>query len=315
MGSFVIGRIAAHVLLFFAVTLLVFVAFFAMPRNDPRFGRRAPTEYRLHGALIGEYSHYVWRFLRHGDLGRSYGTREKVTTRLIQATPVTLSLVAGGLLVWLLIAIPLGMLAAIRPRSLLDRGSAFLVMVGLSIHPVLLGLVLSYVFGHRLNVLPARGYCSVNNISTGCDGLARWAEHLILPWITFGIVNAALFTMMIRALVVEELNEEYVRTAKAKGAGQVRIVRAHLLRNVTLPLVTMVGVQAATSLGGVVFIETVFDLPGLGGMLRRGAQQRDLPLTAGSVLFLALAIMALNLVVDILYGVLDPRIRAAARTA
>jgi ABC-type dipeptide/oligopeptide/nickel transport system permease component len=121
--------------------------------------------------------------------------------------------------------------------------------------------------------------------------------------------------MMIRALVIEELNEEYVRTAKAKGAGQTRVVRAHLLRNVTLPLVTMVGVQAATSLGGVVFIETVFDLPGLGGMLRRGAQQRDLPLTAGSVLFLALAIMALNLLVDILYGLLDPRIRTAARTA
>jgi peptide/nickel transport system permease protein len=205
------------------------------------------------------------------------------------------------------------MLAALRPRSLLDRGASFAVIVGLSIHPVLLGLVLSYVFGHRLNLLPARGYCSVDNLSTGCDGLARWAEHLVLPWITFGVVNAALFTMMIRALVVEELNEEYVRTALAKGAGKARVLRAHLLRNVTLPLVTMVGVQAATSLGGVVFIESVFDLPGLGGMLRRGALQRDLPLTAGSVLFLALAIMALNLLVDLLYGWLDPRIRAAAR--
>jgi peptide/nickel transport system permease protein len=237
-----------------------------------------------------------------------------VTTRLIQAAPVTFSLVAGGLVVWLLIAVPLGMLAALRPRSLLDRGASLAVIVGLSIHPVVLGLVLSYFFGHTLNVLPAHGYCSVNNLSTGCDGLARWATHLILPWITFGIVNAALFTMMIRALVVEELNEEYVRTALAKGAGA-RILRAHLLRNVTLPLVTMVGVQAATSLGGVIFIESVFDLPGLGGMLRRGAQQRDLPLTAGSVLFLALAIMVLNLLVDILYGWLDPRIRAAARAA
>jgi peptide/nickel transport system permease protein len=315
MGSFVIGRIAAHVLLFFAVTLLVFVAFFVMPRNDSRFARRAPTQYRLHGGMMGEYAHYVWRFVRYGDLGRSYGTREKVTTRLVQAAPVTLSLVAGGLIVWLLIAIPLGMLAALRPRSLLDRGASLAVIVGLSIHPVLLGLVLSYVFGHRLNVLPAHGYCSVNNISTGCDGLARWAEHLVLPWITFGVVNAALFTMMIRALVAEELNAEYVRTAFAKGAGRSRVLRAHLLRNVTLPLVTMIGVQAATSLGGVVFIESVFDLPGLGGMLRRGAQQRDLPLTAGSVLFLALAIMALNLLVDILYGWLDPRIRAAARAA
>ena len=315
MGSFVISRIASYVLLFFAVTLLVFVAFFAMPGNDSRFARRAPTEKRHHRGMMGEYAHYVWSFVRHGDLGRSYGTREKVTTRLIQATPVTLSLVAGGLVVWLLIAIPLGMIAALRPRSLLDRWSSFLVIVGLSIHPVLLGLVLSYVFGHKLNVLPARGYCTINNLSTGCDGLGRWAEHLILPWITFGVVNAALFTMMIRALVIEELNEEYVRTAKAKGAGQGRIVRAHLLRNVTLPLVTMIGIQAATSLGGVVFIESVFDLPGLGGMLRRGAQQRDLPLTAGSVLFLALGIMVLNLIVDVFYGILDPRIRAAARTA
>ena len=315
MGSFVLGRIASYILLFFAVTLLVFVAFFVMPRNDSGFARRTPAEYRLHGGMMGEYAHYVWRFVRHGDLGRSYGTREKVTTRLTQAAPVTLSLLAGGLVVWLLIASPLGMIAALRPRSLLDRGSSFAVILGLSIHPVLLGLVLSYLFGHRFNVLPAHGYCSVNNVSTGCDGLGRWAEHLILPWITFGVVNAALFTMMIRALVIEELGQEYVRTARAKGLGQGGIVRAHVLRNVTLPLATMIGIQAATSLGGVVFIETVFDLPGLGGMLRRGAQQRDLPLTAGSVLFLALAIMALNLLVDILYGLLDPRIRTAARTA
>jgi len=315
MGSFVIGRVASHVVLFFAVTLLVFVAFFVMPRSDSRFARRAPPQYRLHGGMMGEYAHYVWRFVRYGDLGRSYGTREKVTTRLVRAAPVTLSLLAGGLVVWLLIALPLGLLAAIRPRSLLDRGSSFLVMVGLSMHPLLLGLVLSYLFGHKLNVLPARGYCTVNNLSTGCDGLARWAEHLVLPWITFGVVNAALFTMMIRALVIEELNEEYVRTARAKGAGPSRILRAHLLRNVSLSLVTMVGVQAATSLMCVLFIETVFDLPGLGGMLRRGAVQRDLPLTAGSVLFFALAIMALNLLVDIVYGLLDPRIRTAARTA
>jgi peptide/nickel transport system permease protein len=313
MGRFVIGRVVSFVLLFFAVTLLVFVAFFVLPRNDSRFARRAPPQYRLHGGMMGEYAHYVWRFVRYGDLGRSYGTRERVTTRLIQAAPVTLSLVAGGLIVWLLIAIPLGMLAALRPRSLIDRGASFAVILGLSIHPVLLGLVLSYVFGHRWNVLPARGYCSVNNLSTGCDGLARWAEHLVLPWITFGVVNAALFTMMVRALVAQELNEEYVRTAHAKGAGQGRIVRAHLLRNVTLPLVTMIGVQAGTSLGGVVFIESVFDLPGLGGMLRRGAQQRDLPLTAGSVVFLALAILLLNLLVDLIYGLLDPRIRTAAR--
>jgi peptide/nickel transport system permease protein len=316
MGRFVVGRVAASVLLFFAVTLFVFVAFFAMPRDDNgRLAQRTPVQYRLHGAILGEYAHYVWRFVGHGDLGYSYGTRERVTTRLFRAAPVTLSLVAGGMVVWLLISVPLGLLAAMRPRSLLDRGTGLLVMVGLSAHPVVLGLVLSWLFGHRLPVLPARGYCSMNNLSTGCDGLSHWASHLVLPWLTFGIVNAALFTMMIRALVIEELNEEYVRTARAKGAGARRIAGAHLLRNVTLPLVTMVGLQAATSLGGVIFVETTFDLPGLGGILRRAAQTRDLPLTAGSVVFLALAIMLLNLAVDIAYALLDPRIRAASRLA
>jgi peptide/nickel transport system permease protein len=316
MGRFVVGRLAASVLLFFAVTLFVFVAFFVMPRDDGgRFERSTPPQYRLHGSMLGEYAHYVWRLVGHADLGYSYGTRERVTTRLFRAAPVTLSLLAGGMVVWLLISVPLGLLAAMRPRSLIDRGSSLLVMVGLSAHPVVLGLALSWLFGHRLPLLPANGYCSVNNLSTGCDGLSHWASHLVLPWLTFGIVNAALFTMMIRALVIEELNEDYVRTARAKGAGARRIACGHLLRNVTLPLVTMVGVQAATSLGGVIFIESTFDLPGLGGILRRAAQTRDLPLTAGSVVFLALAIMLLNLIVDVAYALLDPRIRAASRLA
>jgi peptide/nickel transport system permease protein len=316
MGRFVLGRVAASVLLFFAVTLFVFVAFFAMPDESAgRLAARTPEQYRLHGGVLGEYAHYVWRMVGHGDLGYSYGTRERVTTRLLRAAPVTLSLVAGGMVVWLLISVPLGLVAALRPRSLLDRGASLLVILGLSIHPVVLGLVLSWLFGHRLPVLPAHGYCSIDNLSTGCDGLGHWASHLILPWLTFGIVNAALFTMMIRALVIEELNEEYVRTARAKGAGPGRIARAHLLRNVTLPLATMVGVQAATSLAGVIFIETTFDLPGLGGMLRRAAVARDLPLTAGSVAFLALAIVVLNLIVDVAYALLDPRVRTTSRFA
>ena len=158
MGRFVVGRLAASVLLFFAVTLLVFVAFFVMPRDDStRAARRAPPQYRLHGGMVGGYAHYVWRLVGHGDLGYSYGTRERVTTRLFRAAPVTLSLVAGGLVVWLLIAIPLGMLAALRPRSKVDRGATILVLIGLSVQPVWLGLSLSYLFGRKWSVLPPRG--------------------------------------------------------------------------------------------------------------------------------------------------------------
>jgi peptide/nickel transport system permease protein len=129
------------------------------------------------------------------------------------------------------------------------------------------------------------------------------------------VINAALFTSMVRALVLEELGEEYVRTARAKGAGPFRVVRAHLLKNVTLPLVTLIGLNAGTALSGVIFVESAFDLPGLGGMLRQATQRHDLPMTAGSVIFLALAIMMLNLVVDLMYATLDPRIRLSAHAA
>jgi peptide/nickel transport system permease protein len=265
--------------------------------------------------MVGAYEHYIWRMLRHGDLGRSYGNREAVTTRLLRAAPVTISLVLGGLVVWMLIAVPLGLIAAMRPRSLLDRGVAVVVAIGLSVHPVWLGLMLSYLFGHELDVLPSQGYCSIGNISTGCEGLSEWTTHLILPWITYGILNAALFTMMLRALLIEELEADYVRTATAKGVPKRRIVRRHVLRNVSVPLVTMLGLQAATSLAGVIFVETAFDLPGLGGMLRTAAQRGDLPLTAGSIVFLALAIILINLIVDLTYFAIDPRLRPSERPA
>jgi peptide/nickel transport system permease protein len=312
MTRYVAGRLASSVVLFFAVTLFVFIAFFALPKDTGRRALSTPNQYKLHGSMMGEYGHYLWRLVRHADMGSSYGTREEVTKRLFRAAPVTLSLVAGGLVVWFLLAIPLGLIAAMRPRSLVDRFATVLILVGLCAHPVWLGLVLSYVFGHTLHVLPAQGYCSIVGLSTGCDGLSHWTSHLLLPWITFGLVNAALFSAMVRALVIEEMSEEYVRTAVAKGAAAGRVMHRHVLRNVALPLVTMIGIQAGTSLAGVIFIETAFDLPGLGAMLRRAAQQRDLPLTAGSVIFLAGAILVINLVVDLSYAWLDPRTRRSA---
>lgn len=311
MGRYVLARICSSVVVFFAITLFVFVCFFAMPRQT--FGRRAvPEQYRIHGSLAGAYSHYVWRFVRHGDLGYSYQNRERVGVRLWRAAPVTLSLVAGGLVVWVLISVPLGLLAALRPRSFLDRVSTVVVLIGLSAQPLWLGLVFSWFFGHYLHVLPASGYCSMGNLSTGCDGVGRWAAHLVMPWFTFAVVNAALFTAMIRALVLEELHADYVTTAVAKGVAPRRILRRHVLRNVSIPLVTMAALTAGTALTIVVFVESAFDLPGVGGLLRQSILRRDVPMTAGSILFLALIVMLLNLFVDMLYAVIDPRIRVRA---
>ena len=314
MARYVLGRLASGVVLFFAITLFVFIAFFALPQNTSR-QFQAPNAFRVHGSMPGQYAHYVWRMVRYGDLGYSYQNREAVTSRLFRAAPVTLSLVLGGMVVWTLIAIPLGLLAAMRPRSLVDRAATVFVLIGISAHPLWLGLVLSYLLGERLHLVPTEGYCSINNISTGCEGLWQWTYHLMLPWFVFGVINAALFTSMIRALVLEELSEEYVRTARAKGAGPFRVVRAHLLKNVTLPLVTLIGLNAGTALGGVIFVESAFDLPGLGGLLRQATLRRDLPMTAGSVIFLALAIMVLNLLVDLTYATIDPRIKLSAHAA
>ncbi|HZQ81576.1 MAG TPA: ABC transporter permease [Gaiellaceae bacterium] len=310
MGGYVLTRLASSVVAFVAVTLFVFVAFYALPQNLAT-RRYVPKEYRLHGSVASGYARFVWQIVRHGDLGRSYGNREAVTTRLFRAAPVTLSLVAGGMAIWLILSLPLALLAALRPRSSLDRTITVLVLAGLSAQPLWLGLVLSWFFGHYLRVLPPQGYCSVANLTTGCDGLWGWATHLLLPWFTFAAVNAALFTLLVRGLLLEQLEEDYVRTARSIGFDGVRLLRAHVLKNVALPLSTMVGLLAATSLAGVVFVESAFDLPGLGGLLRQGAQQHDLPLTAGSVVFFALAIMVLNLVVDVAYRAFDPRLRAA----
>jgi peptide/nickel transport system permease protein len=305
---YVLGRLVSTALTFLAITLFVFVAFFRIPEANA--GRQhPPDQYRIHGSLLGQYVHYLWALVRHGDLGYSYATREAVTTRLLQGAPVTLSLVLGGLVVWLLIALPLGILSALRPRRLADRVSTLFVFAGVSIHPVWLGLMLSWTFGRYLHVVPAAGYCSITDLSTGCDGLGHWASHLLLPWLTFGLVNAALFTTMVRALLQEELKADYVRTALGKGAGSLRIVRAHLLRNVMLPLTTMVGLLAGTSVAGVIFVESAFNLPGLGGTLRQATLRQDLPMTAGAVIFLTLAVVALNLVVDLAYAVVDPRVR------
>jgi peptide/nickel transport system permease protein len=318
MARYVIARLLSSVVLFFAMTLFVFVSFFVLPATTGgprRTGAVAGNviirdTYYAHGSFPHQYSLFVWNFVRHGDLGRSYVNREAVTDKLRRAAPVTLSLVLGGVILWLLISIPLGVLSALRPRSLLDRGSTVFVTIGLSSHPVWLGLILAYFLGYRWHVVPVASYCDMIKPQTACGGPVQWAYHLLLPWLIFGLVNAALFTSMVRASVIEVLSEDYVRTARAKGASEARVVRGHVLRNVAMPLVTMIGMNVGLALGGVIFIESVFTLPGLGGMFRTALLQKDLPVTAGVVMVMTAAIMAMNLIVDLLYGVLDPRVRA-----
>ena len=218
-------------------------------------------------------------------------------------------MVLGGAVLWMLIALPVGILSALRPRSLLDRTSMVFVLIGISAHPVWIGLILSYVVGFKLGWTPITGYCDFFNPSTGCGGPVQWAYHMILPWITFAVLFAALYVRMLRANVMETSGEDYVRTARAKGAPEHLVIRTHIVRNALLPVVTMLGMDIGVALGGAIVTETVFALPGLGQTALVAITNFDLPTVQGVVVFATISIIVFNLIVDLLYAVIDPRIR------
>ncbi len=185
------------------------------------------------------------------------------------------------------------------------------MLIGISAHPLWIGLVLSYFFGHKLGVMPTGGYCEVFSPTTACGGPLQWAYHMVLPWLTFALMFAALYTRMIRASTLETLEEEYVRTARAKGAPEWLVIRSHVLRNAMLPVVTMLGMDIAVSLSAALFVETVYGLPGLGQVMVTSLARRDFPVLLGITFYTALVVIAINFLIELLYGVIDPRARGA----
>jgi peptide/nickel transport system permease protein len=318
MTSYLARRVAWAALLFLDMSFVTYLIFFVIPTEPSRVGRGRAAEtidlrtaIPLEGSLLQEYGQFIGRVLR-GDLGESYVTRVEVSEMLARAIPVTASLVFGGAIVWLLIAVPVGLLSALHPRSLLDRAATAFVLIGISAHPVWIGLILSYFVGLKLGLAPQGGYCELVSPSTSCGGPVQWAWHLWLPWLTFALMFAAIYMRMVRASVLEALGEDYVRTARAKGASEQRIMRVHVLRNALLPVVTMLGMDVGIALGGAVFVERVYGLPGLGGVALQSLARRDLPVIMGVVLFATLAVIVLNLLVDLLYAAIDPRSRLRA---
>ena len=323
MFRYLIRRLLWACVLFLAVTIVTYVIFYIIPADPAKLfaGKAARPEdvARVAHNLGLDRPFYVqyWKFLQqlvfHGSLGTSFANRQDVNTIVFNAAPVTASLVFGGAILWMMIAVPVGVLSALRPRSLTDRGAMVFVLVGISAHPVWLGLIFSYFFGYKLGWTPIAGYCDFINppLGASCGGPVQWAYHMILPWITFAILFAALYVRMIRANVLETMNEDYVRTARAKGAPENVVMRSHILRNAMLPVVTMLGMDIALGLGGAVFTESIYGLPGLGNTLIHSLDGFDFPTTVGITVFATTAIIIINLFVDLLYAVIDPRIRLA----
>lgn len=306
MAQFLIRRFLISIPVLFGVTILVFLSLHLTPGDPVRMlvGPEVPLtaediqrlrdEYGLNDPLIVQYGRYIGGVLQ-GDLGTSVRTNKPVTRVLMEVFPATLELTVAAIIVSLLIGIPLGIVAALFRNRLGDGLAMLFAIIGVSAPSFWIGLMLLFLFSLRLGWFPA----------TGQGGLDR----LILPAFTLGIGGAAIIARLTRSGLVEVMSHDYVRTARAKGLTELRVVTRHALRNTLIPVVTVAGLQFGALLAGAVIVETVFSRPGLGQVTVGAIQNRDFPIVQGAVLFFAVTYMVINLIVDLLYGVIDPRIR------
>src|SRR5262245_2083525 len=317
MLRFLIRRLLFGTLVLWLVSVSVFLLFFVAPHDPARLvaGRLASPEtlalvrrrLGLDQPIFDQYRHFLGRLV-HGDLGYSYYNSEPVRSLLFGRLPVTVSLALGAAALWLAIGIGVGVLSARRPGSAVDRAATVFVLTGLSTPTFLLGLLLLYVLFYRLHLagfdfFPGGGYVPITQDPAG------WAQHLILPWLTVAIVSAATYTRLTRTSLLEVFSQDYIRTARAKGLSERRVVYRHGLRSGLTPVVTQLGIDVGALLGGAIVTENVFGLPGLGQLAVQSVTTQDLPVIIGIVLLAALFIILANIAVDALYAVLDPRVR------
>jgi peptide/nickel transport system permease protein len=314
---FLVRRVALGAVVMWAVASVVFVAYFAAPQDVARLiaGRQADPatvaavrrNLGLDRPLLDQYWSFLGRLL-HGDLGYSYTNSEPVTTLIHQGLPVTVSLAIGGAILWLIVGIASGVLAALRRSTAVDRGITGIALLFYSMPTFLLGELLLLGLFYELHLagvdlFPGGGFVPLT------EHPLAWARHLLLPWLTIALVSAATYSRLTRAALLDVLGEDYVRTARAKGLAEWRVTLRHGLRAALTPIATQFGLDLGTLLGGVVVTETVFGLPGLGQLLIVSIRHEDLPTTIGLALLASAFVVVANIVVDLLYVVLDPRVR------
>ncbi len=294
------------------VSLLVF-SLVHLVRGDPvrlalgtRFSQETYDALRersgLDLPLVEQYFNWAGRAVT-GDLGVSFRSGDTVTALIAERLPATLTLAFAAVFLALLIAVPLGTISALRPRSIVDRFATVISQFGISVPDFWLAIVLILVFAGTLGWLPSGGYVPLSEDPLG------WLERLIMPAVVTGTVSGSVITRFVRSSVLEALGSDHVRTAEAKGLPRRQVFTWHVLRNALLPLVTVTGVQLAYLLSGVVVVEIVFSWPGLGQLALQSVQARDYPVLQGAILLFAVVFLVINLLVDLLYTAIDPRIR------
>jgi peptide/nickel transport system permease protein len=311
MSTYILGRLAAVVPVLFGVTLLVSSMIFFLPGDPAQLmltemggaaaGRVTPEQYEnlrrelgLDEPFLVHYGKFVWKAVQ-GDLGRSYQSRRPVLEAILEHLPATIQLTFAGLGLAIIVGVGLGVVAALKPNSWGDNLSMFFALAGVSLPEFWLALMMIFLFSFTLGWVPA----------TGQGGI----ERLILPAAALGLRAAATIARLTRASMLEIMNQDYITTARAKGLSSKVVITRHALKNALIPVVTIVGLQFGNLLAGAVIIETVFARQGVGRLAVDAIRMKDFPMVQGTVLFAATAYVLTNLLVDISYAWLDPRIR------
>jgi peptide/nickel transport system permease protein len=317
MGAYITRRLLWTVLLLWVVSGITFIIFNVMPSADPallRAGRRAEPEiiqgiretFGLDRPLYVQYLDYMKDVFLHFDFGRSYRNDVDVRSQLLDRLPNTLYLVAGAMIVWLIIGLSVGMISAIKRGSFLDRFAMTGALVAISAPVYWLGLVVLYLFSEdigRFPLLPGSG--AFNDTAS----ISMKFQALIMPWFVLAAAFAAIYARLLRANLLEVMGEDYIRTARAKGLSERRVIFRHGARSALTPIVTVLGLDVGILVGGAILTETVFNIPGIGRLTYDAIVRGDIITVQGATLFLALAVCLCNLIVDVMYSVLDPRVR------
>jgi ABC-type dipeptide/oligopeptide/nickel transport system permease component len=301
--SYILRRLLMAVLVVFGVSIITFVLAFLVPADPARVyaGSNASVatvahirqQLGLNRPLPVQYLDYISRAL-HGDLGTSYKLQTPVMSAILARFPYTAVLTVAGIVVELLVGIPVGIIAALRPRSYWDHGAMGLAMVGVSAPQFWLGLVLLYYFGYIWPIFPL--------------GLAQGPTSIVLPALAVGLGGGVWYARILRSTLLETLGMDYIRTARAKGLATFTVVLRHALPNAIGPIITQIGLDMAYFLGGIVVIESVFGWPGVGQLAYQAIQNDDIPLIMGTVLFASVIIVLVNIVTDVVYAYINPRI-------
>jgi peptide/nickel transport system permease protein len=321
MALYIARRLLWTVVVVAAVIAITFAVFYLLPAGDPalRFAGKNPNPQQLElirhrlgldQPWYEQFGRFTWHFFT-GDqygwpgLGYTYASGSSVKSLVFDRAPRTLFLILGAAVIWLVVGVSIGVLSAVKRRSFVDRAAMVFALFGISTPVFWLGLMALYIFWSKLGWTAGTGYVSP------ADSITGFFSHMILPWIVLALLYAAFYARVTRNTLLETLGEDYIRTARAKGLSERKVIFKHGLRASLTPIVTMFGMDVALLVGGAVITESVFNLQGLGYLAINDALQQDLPVVLGVVLLASVAVAFANLLVDIAYAFIDPRVRYA----